>query len=134
MDFTSAKDRLRVHTGLGAGTDGFLNMLRPYAGLKPDVFADLAAAVVAVLPHLRGGAPLDHELINYLWGICFYSRYWGLNPGGLLQSNNLITPADVERLRTWVDAVDSAAAAALDGQDDTMALSLLKAIPASGIQ
>ena len=134
MNYDEAKARLAVHTGLIEGDeDGFLNMLRPYRGLKVAVFADLAEAVAVVVPELRGGTALDRDLMSSLWGVVFFANYWGINPEGMLQQNNLITHADVERLRRWTDAIGCAVAMSLDGQDEESALSLLRDLPESGL-
>ena len=97
------------------------------------MFADLAEAVAVVVPRLRTGATVDRDLMNALWGVVFFANYWGINPDGMLQRNNLITPADVERLRRWTDAIGWAVAMSLDGQDEKSALSLLRDIPESGL-
>lgn len=133
MTFVEARQRLQVHSGMGGLTEGFLNMLRPYRGLRDEVFRDLAQAVEAVLPHLREG-PLDHEVVNALWGIDFFARYWGVAPDGMLRANGLISAADVERLSTWTTAVGWAVAMALDGQDDALCLSELRLLPESGLR
>lgn len=133
ITFAEAKQRLEVHSGLASPTEGFLNMLRPYRGLRDVEFRDLAEAVVATLPHLRQG-PLDRDVVSALYGIDFFARLWGVDADGMLRANGLITPEDVERLARWTRAIGWAVAMALDGQNDAACLSELRRLPESGVQ
>ncbi|HET6611325.1 MAG TPA: hypothetical protein VFG83_05020 [Kofleriaceae bacterium] len=100
---------------------GFLEMMRPYKGLREEVFADLLVAVRAVSEDIRSAEPLDRNLVSALWGICHFTRAWALAPDSMLRRNQLITAEDVDRLDTWIDGLSYAIAMLLDGADDDIA-------------
>lgn len=123
MDYDSAKLLLLMH---GSGTtdddgnilvadDGFLQMLRPYRGLKEDNFHRVLQAVFVVGDRLHSQEHVERELMNTLWSLCSTSRSWGLNPKGMLQRNRLITEADSRRLESWIDILEWSIEGVLNG-------------------
>ena len=59
-------------------------------------------------------AMVDRGLIGALWGICHFGRAWALEKGSMLESNNLISPADAALLGEWLSIVSYAVACLLD--------------------
>lgn len=104
--------RLAFHTLPEEGS--FLEMLRPYRGVREDVLDDVMRA-------LRGCAPMlvaDHPpraLVSSLWAISHLGRSWALDPGGMLRRNQLIGDADQTRLAGFLDDLDRAVLMLLEG-------------------
>ena len=127
VDYEEAKCLILHHT---ASTDdaldestpcGFLQMLRPFGGLREDVYQDLYRAIQAIAPELRTAKHIERELVDALWAICWFGRYWGLHPDGMLRRNNLISGEDQETLQAWLDQISSTVAWLLMGEDDETA-------------
>ncbi len=94
---------------------GFLSMLRPYKGLRPEVYDHLVQCVRTLLPHLKSAPKLDRRVISSLWGICHLARYWGLHPDGMLRRNGLITEEDQATLERWIEELSYDLMSILDG-------------------
>ena len=60
------------------------------------------AALRVLAPQLQE-PQLDAQIINALWSICHTARAWGVHEDGMLRRNDLISPADVERLESWIE-------------------------------
>ncbi len=73
-------------------------------------------ALAVLHPHFKE-ADLDREVMNALWGMCFFARAWGVHPNGMLRRNNLISVADVDKLERWINAIGYAVAMLLGGGD-----------------
>ena len=94
---------------------GFLGSLRPFSGsLNPANLHEVMAALETLAPDLTGPS-LDREIISALWGITHLARAWGVEPGGMLRRNNLISEDDVSTLSTWVETISYATFMLLDG-------------------
>lgn len=123
MTFDEAKERLRFHDGSHPDIEnarweqGFLQSLNPYRGLDEAAYHDLAECVDAVSDHLQHADSLDRDVINSLWGICHFSRAWALAEDGPLRRNNLIMPADREKLDGWITSISHQIAMWLDGNE-----------------
>jgi hypothetical protein len=104
--------RLSFHTMPEEGA--FLEMLRPYRGLKMEVLLDLEEALRAAVPALEA-SPLDRELMSACWNIVHLGRAWALEPWGMLRRNNLIADADLHTLDTFLNAFSYAVSRILDG-------------------
>ena len=121
MTFDEARERLRFHCGSHPDIEdprwehGILQSLRPYRGLDETGYHDLTACIDAVSDHLQHSGTLDRDIINSLWGICHFARAWGLAADGMLRRNNLITPADQEKLDDWITSISYRIAMWLDG-------------------
>jgi len=107
-----AKQRLLFHSQPEEGA--FLDMLRPYRGLRHDVLVDVLDALRASAPEITGDA-LPRELVSALWAISHLGRSWALDPGGMLRRNNLISAADQETLGVFLERFDYAVESLLDG-------------------
>jgi len=123
MTFREAKERLRFHCGSHPDIDdphwkqGFLQSLRPYRGLDESAYHDLIACIDAVSDHLKHSAAIDRDVIDSLWAICHFATEWGLTAEGMLQRNELITPADQKTLGEWVMTISYRIASWLNGSD-----------------
>lgn len=111
MDYQDARHQLLLH---GAGTtdaageplvlsDGFLASLRPYRGLHEKNLHLVMEALFVVGERIHDQPQTDRELLHSLWWMCSMARRWGLEPAGMLQRNQLITPEDTGRLAIWID-------------------------------
>lgn len=101
MKSDNAVERLRGQA------DAFLEMLRPYRGLRDDVLKGVMDALRGCFANLREER-LSRELVSELWGISRLGRSWALNPGGMLRRNNLIDAADQEKLWKFFEDFDYA--------------------------
>lgn len=121
MDFETAVEELSFHSGTSPLTDdprwrnGFLAMLRPYKGLRLEVFEHLMACVRSVAEHLSTAEELDRRVVDALWGICHYTRAWALRPGGMLRRNGLISMAEQATLEAWIEEISNAVTLLLQG-------------------
>jgi hypothetical protein len=120
MSPDEARELLSFHCGANPNTDdprwqqGFLSMLRPYHGLREAAFHEVIACVEALADELAA-EKIDRATISSLWGICHLGRAWGVEEGGMLRRNGLITDADRSRLADWVDCISYATMTLLDG-------------------
>ncbi|RFP66160.1 hypothetical protein D0N36_05430 [Hymenobacter lapidiphilus] len=103
-------------------TTGFLGMLRPYKGLIEHNFHEVMLALRVLAPAFaEHETQLSRPLITAVWVICHLGRAWGLEPEGMLQRNNLILPADTERLSEWLSIISDTVSCLLEGQDSEVA-------------
>lgn len=122
MTEDEAIEALRFHCGADERIDdprwsnGFLGMLRPYQGLIERNFHEVMAAIVVLQrPLQRQDVP--RVVISALWGICHYARSWGLDDGGMLRRNNLITPEEIQTLDVWVNMIEDVLTTLLDSEE-----------------
>lgn len=121
MTFEQAVEELTFHCGSNPNIEdprwerGFLSMLRPYKGLRPEVYAHLIECVRALLPHLKNDSTLDRRIIGSLWGICHLARSWGLEPDGMLRRNGLISDEDRLTMERWIEELSYDLMAIFDG-------------------
>jgi hypothetical protein len=109
--------RIIFHTQAQNEPGAFLDMLRPYRGLRDDVLLDVKACLRAVATRLTE-PELPRELVSALWAISYFGRFWALEPDGMLRRNHLISDADLARLATFLGHFDYAVAMLLDGAID----------------
>jgi hypothetical protein len=70
MTFEQAIEQLSFHCGSNPNVDdprwqeGFLQTLRPYRGLRKDVYENLLQCLTAVEVHLKNAPQLDRRIIN----------------------------------------------------------------------
>ncbi|MEL6676898.1 MAG: hypothetical protein AAFR61_32115 [Bacteroidota bacterium] len=93
----------------------FLNMLRPYRGLKEEIFLDLRTALQQMEPEFKAAKKADKDLMSAIWTLCFSAKYWGTEPDSMLVRNELITDADRQTLRTWINELSLMMATFLQG-------------------
>jgi hypothetical protein len=110
MDYEEAKLQLLLHaSGQLILEDGFVTSLRPYSGLHERSFHLVMEALLTVGDRIHQSLQIDRDLADAIWSICSISRAWGLQPGGMLQRNRLITATDTARLERWVETVETTA-------------------------
>ncbi|EEF60634.1 hypothetical protein [Pedosphaera parvula] len=121
MTIAEAKELLLMHSFAYSDVDhpkmksGFLGSLRPFSGhLNEQNYHEVMAALLVLAPSLEQPV-VDREVVRSLWGICHLARAWGVYPDGMLRSNGLIQPADVERLDGWIEHISYATMVLLDG-------------------
>jgi len=103
--------RLIFHTLPEEGS--FLNMLRPYDGLRHDILADVLDALRACAPKITADA-VPRDLVSALWAISHHGRSWALAARGMLRRNNLISADDQKALGTFLERFDYAVYALLE--------------------
>jgi hypothetical protein len=107
-----ALERLVFHSGSDEGS--FLEMLRPFRGLREEILADVLTALRACGPKVNADV-LSRELVGSLWAISRLGRSWALDPGGMLRRNDLINAADQKRLWDFFDEFDYDVMTMLEG-------------------
>ena len=116
MTCDEAIERILFHARPEPGA--FLEMLRPYHGLRDEVLVELKACLrTAALRFVDRTLP--RELVSALWAISYFGRLWALEPDGMLRRNCLISDNDLARLRAFLDHFDYAVAILLEGGVDT---------------
>ncbi len=115
-----AVKRLACHSGnvFDDARPSFVRMLKPYRGLRNEAYGDVIRCLEVLASELSTAEALPRSLIGDLWSICWYPRYWGLDPGGMLRKNNLISPDDQLLLRKWVDQITHTVTQLLEGATD----------------
>jgi hypothetical protein len=58
---------------------------------------------------------VDRQVVAAIWQMCHLARLWGVGPEGMLRRNTLISDFDVSRLEKWIEIVEHAAIALLNG-------------------
>lgn len=104
--------RLDFHTQPVAGS--FLELLRPYRGVRDEVLDDVMGALRAAAP-LIGRPTLPRQLVSALWAISRLGHSWALEPGGMLRRNHLIGETDQQRLSALLERFDFAVVGLLQG-------------------
>jgi hypothetical protein len=108
MTYEEAVEQLSFHCGANPDIEnprwknGFLQTLRPFGGLRNDVYDDLCACVDAVGPHLRSSAQLNRDVVASLWAVLHYADAWAIQPDGMLRRNDLISEEDLATIRGWI--------------------------------
>lgn len=102
--------------------DGFLGCLRPFSGLREENFLHVMEAIISLKPHVAGAEVWDLRLVYALWELTTTARLWGLDPGGMLQRNRLLSAEDTRRLLLWVQCIEMAVARLLRGGEPAEAL------------
>jgi hypothetical protein len=92
----------------------FLDMLRPYSGLRDEVLIDLKTSLRAAAPRFAE-QHLPRELVSALWELLYCGWLWALVPGGMLRRNHLISDADRKRLEDFLENFGMAVTMLLQG-------------------
>ena len=82
-----------------------LQTLRPYHGLRDDVFHDLVFGLTWAMWHSREG-DLDRQLVAAACYLNRQIRLIGTNEDSALRRNHLIEDDDLAKLREWLRIVD----------------------------
>ncbi|GAB2947917.1 hypothetical protein GCM10027048_11120 [Hymenobacter coalescens] len=105
---------------------GFLGMLRPFQGeLIENNFHELME-IAKVLKQQFYKDNIDRQIISNFWGICYLSRAWAVDQGGMLRRNGLISDTQIELLSTWIDCISYTIMNLLDGLPDEEAFETYK--------
>lgn len=116
-----ARKLLQMHSGRHEDTShpkwelGFLGSLRPYSGLRVENFHEVMACLKILAEELGNGATCDKDLVAAVWTICHLGRSWGVEAGGMLRGNGLISTDEIERLDSWINQISYAMFCLLDG-------------------
>lgn len=116
MDLVKATQILLRHCGepedkdpLGdaAHSHSLLASLRPYSGLREELFHECLQASYIVCDEIVKSRFADPRLISNIWNMCSLSRQWGLHSDGMLRRNKLISSEDLDRLTHWINCLES---------------------------
>jgi len=128
MDYDEAVRLILSHgiggDGITTQWTGFIGSLRPFSGLREGNFLELMDAIAALSMTWQSVQSIDRHLARGLFGLTTTARCWGLDPGGMLQSNKLLTPDETELLRLWVICLEIAIDRALANRDPRAAMNL----------
>ncbi|QDU11669.1 hypothetical protein [Gimesia aquarii] len=123
-----ARETILIHSGCHPDLDsfphwrnGFLGSLRPFKELNEKNLTEVITAITA-LPEF----PSELIVIQSLWELSTRTRLWGLDPDGMLQRNNLLSPQDTELLLLWVRCTEQAVSKLLAGGNPNEALEYYK--------
>lgn len=92
--------------GEDADSESLLLSLRPYCGLREELFHDCLQASYLVCDEIVRTKSVEPKLVSIIWRMCSLLRHWGLHPEGMLRRNNLIKFEDISRLGNWVDCLE----------------------------
>lgn len=99
-------------------TNGLLPSLRPFKGLNVAAFNNLMECLNVLKEDIKQSETLNKELILNLWTICHYSKAWGIDPQGMLRSNNLISDEELKELTNWIYIISYRISFWLEGLED----------------
>jgi hypothetical protein len=117
MDRDTAYRLILLHAGheLDPEQPGILGNLRPLVGVFEEDFAQIVEAIVTLHPLLSHSEPTsDRRLVFVLWDLSVRLRIYS-RPGGMLQSNKLISSEEAERLARWVHVIERTSLDAVQG-------------------
>ncbi|MEL7498309.1 MAG: hypothetical protein AAFN77_11920 [Planctomycetota bacterium] len=97
--------------------DGFIGCLRPWTGLRDENYRELMRAIVSLHDSLGGMDSWPKDLILALFGITRMTHCWALDDSGMLRRNNLVTDAEIAKLRGWIQRIESVVEQLLIGND-----------------
>jgi hypothetical protein len=107
-----AMTRLEFHTRPEPGS--FLNMLRPYKGVRDEAINDVSRSLRASATRFAEDR-LPRDLVSSVWAISHLGRSWALEPDGMLRRNELISDDDQAKLADFISRFDYAVMMLLDG-------------------
>ena len=113
------RKRIVFHAA-GPVEGSFLEMLRPYRGVRDEVLRGVYLALRACASMVSTEA-VPRDLVSALWTISYLGRLWAIDPGGMLRRNKLISDADLAKLEEFLAHFDYAVGALLGGNDLTEA-------------
>jgi hypothetical protein len=124
MDFEAAKTELLRHSGCAENSydDGFVGCLRPFIGLREGNFHQVIEAVLSVGTEFASSITVERSIAESVLGITVYGRRWGVDEDGMLVRNHLITPDDRQRLRNWVEIIETIMMGLLAGHSPAMTI------------
>ena len=97
--------------------NGFIGCLRPWSGLRDDNYRELMGAILSLHNSLNAEHSWPKELVHGLVGITRMAHCWALDDAGMLRRNNLITDAELAKLRGWTRQIESVMEQLLMGND-----------------
>lgn len=81
---------------------GFMDMLRPFRGLRREVLAEVTKLTDLASPLLTAEL-VPRQLVGALWTIVQIGRLWALDKGGMLERNHLLSDEEREDLERFLD-------------------------------
>ncbi|MEX6687692.1 hypothetical protein QTN47_09325 [Danxiaibacter flavus] len=86
---------------------GFLGMLRPFQGsLYEKNFHEVMSILRTLSYHFRD-SHINRQVISSFWSICYFTRSWALDEGGMLRRNKLLSNEQIEQLSSWIDCISA---------------------------
>ncbi len=100
---------------------GFLGMLRPFQGeLYEENYHKIVKSLKVLMNKIQQ-ENVSKEIIHSIFAICHLGRAWGLEPQGMLRSNNLINDEQIKLLEKWINNISYITFCILDGCDEVVA-------------
>ena len=135
MKFKDALTELSFHSGRNEDIanpkweNGFLGSLRPYKNmtLVEDSFHKVVYCLRSLLPYIKENDHLDKCLVSDISGIICFGRAWGVDDGGMLRSNSLISKSEASKLEELVDCISYIWTTLLDTEDESIAFEIYDA-------
>lgn len=126
MDFETGKTELQRHAGCATDyyEDGFVASLRPYIGLRERNFHQVVEAVLSVGAEFASSENVERSIVYSVFDMTSTARRWGVDEGGMLVRNRLITPEDRKRLGDWVQRIELMMLPLLAGQSPATVVSV----------
>jgi hypothetical protein len=125
MEYEDALNTILMH-GVGRSDvpldealheNGFIGCLRPWSGLRDENYHELMTAIVSLRHSLARRTEWPTELVGGIMGITRMAHCLGIDETGMLRRNNLISEADVAKLRRWTRRIESVVEQLLMGND-----------------
>ena len=118
MEHEDAKIELSRHAGIVEDfyEDGFIGCLRPYVGIKAENFHSVVESLLSVGFPFASTNTIERCIAESVYRITVTGRRWGIDDGGMLVRNNLISSDDRMQLRRWITIIETMMLDLLAGQ------------------
>ena len=118
MEHEDAKIELSRHAGIVEDyyEDGFIGCLRPYSGIRAENFHSVVESLLSVGFSFAYTNTIERCIAESVCRITVTARCWGIDDGGMLVRNNLISSADRLQLRRWITIIETMMLDLLAGQ------------------
>lgn len=119
MEHEEAKIELARHAGIADDDheDGFLGSLRPYSGIKAENFHSVVESLLTAGFTFVPAQEIERSIVESVFRIAVTGRRLGIDEGGMLVRNNLISPDDRVHLCRWITILETMMLDLLAGRD-----------------
>ncbi|TWT85064.1 hypothetical protein CA13_65460 [Planctomycetes bacterium CA13] len=118
MEHEDAKVELSRHAGIVEDyyEDGFIGCLRPYSGIRAENFHSVVESLLSVGVASAFTNTIERCIAESVCRITVTARRWGIDSGGMLVRNKLISSDDRVQLRRWITIIETMMLDLLAGQ------------------
>ncbi len=109
MQYDNAKQELLRHAGTTEDfyEQGFVGCLRPYAGIQAENFHTIIQSLLTVGDEFASTERIERSVVEAIFVITVTARRWGVDEDGMLVRNRLISPEDRDKLRRWIEIIET---------------------------